>query len=333
MSRLPTLEFTPAPDTALRAIVAIPVRNEAQLIWRCLSSLAAQTDLGGGPLDRLSYEVLLVLNNCTDDTAAAISAFEAAVPSLRLLTASVNLPFGQAHVGTARRLAMDAACRRLVGRAHPLTAILTTDADTEVAPDWIAANLAEIEEGADAVAGRLDLEPQLNGLPQQLGAAVRLHMHYETLLHAVTKRESANYGDGRGRGHRFGNGASIAVTPDAYRRTGGLPPLPFEEDVAFCRNIEAASLRLARSNRVRVRPALRLDGRAGRGMASTLAGWKAEVDAGREIRVPHPLDASSLPIPLVKAIDLLEALCGPISATAGSAGPSDIDTSVAMPGA
>ncbi len=331
MSRLPILEFTSPPDDALRASVAIPVRNEAQLIWRCLSSLALQTDLVGRPLDPSEYEVLLVLNNCTDDTAAAIAAFQMEVPSLRLLTTSVRIPLPQAHVGTARRLAMDAGCRRLAGRDHRTTAILTTDADTEVAPDWIAANLAEIEDGADAVAGRLDLELQLNELPQPLGAAIRLHMHYETLLHAATGRARENHRGGRDHSHRFGNGASIAVTPNAYRKTGGLPPLPFEEDVAFCRNVEAASLRLARSNRVRVRPALRLEGRALRGMASTLAGWKAEVDAGREIRVPHPIDASLTPIPLGNAIKLLESLCGPVNATAGSAGPCDIDLSVAIP--
>ncbi len=333
MSRLPLFEFSPPPDIALRAIVAIPVRNEAQLIWRCLSSMAIQTDLAGQPLDASVYEVLLVLNNCTDDTAAAISAFETEVPSLRLLIASVDLPPPQAHVGTARRLAMDAACRRLAGRGHRATAILTTDADTEVAPDWIAANLAEIEAGADAVAGQLDLEPQLEDLPEALGAAVRLHLRYETLLHAATGRKSANHRDGHDRSHRFGNGASIAITPDAYRKSGGLPPLPFEEDVAFCRNVEAASLRLARSNRVRVRPALRLEGRATRGMASTLARWKAEVDAGREIRVPHPLDASSTPIPLRNAIKLLESGCRPVNATAGSADPYDLDPSVAIPGA
>ena len=36
--------------------------------------------------------------------------------------------------------------------------ILTTDADSQVAPNWIAENLAAFEAGAEAVLGRIDLD-------------------------------------------------------------------------------------------------------------------------------------------------------------------------------
>ena len=48
--------------------IAIPARNEAALIGRCLSSLAAQT------VDPASFAVVVVANNCTDDTAAIAQA-------------------------------------------------------------------------------------------------------------------------------------------------------------------------------------------------------------------------------------------------------------------
>jgi hypothetical protein len=36
--------------------------------------------------------------------------------------------------------------------------ILTTDADSQVAPNWIAQNLAAFEAGGEAVLGRIDLD-------------------------------------------------------------------------------------------------------------------------------------------------------------------------------
>jgi hypothetical protein len=38
--------------------------------------------------------------------------------------------------------------------------ILTTDADSQVAPNWIAQNLAAFEAGAEAVLGRIDLDSE-----------------------------------------------------------------------------------------------------------------------------------------------------------------------------
>ena len=38
--------------------------------------------------------------------------------------------------------------------------ILTTDADSQVAPNWIAENLAAFEAGAEAVLGRIDLDEE-----------------------------------------------------------------------------------------------------------------------------------------------------------------------------
>ena len=60
-----------------------------------------------------------------------------------------------AHVGTARRWLMDTAWRRLEGVAGGV--ILSTDADTLVAPDWVARNLAALDAGADAVGGAIGL--------------------------------------------------------------------------------------------------------------------------------------------------------------------------------
>ena len=54
-----------------------------------------------------------------------------------------------------RQRAGDAAAQRLLQlpRAHGV--IVATDADTRVAPTWVAATLAEIDCGADVVGGRI----------------------------------------------------------------------------------------------------------------------------------------------------------------------------------
>ena len=57
--------------------------------------------------------------------------------------------------GMARRLAV----RHAQALAGPYGIILTTDADCRVSDDWIASNLAEIDAGADAVAGMAILDP------------------------------------------------------------------------------------------------------------------------------------------------------------------------------
>lgn len=63
---------------------------------------------------------------------------------------------------------MDLACARLEenGQINPgALAILSTDADSIAAPDWIVQNLAAIEEDAEVVGGVINLMPQdLNDL-------------------------------------------------------------------------------------------------------------------------------------------------------------------------
>ena len=57
---------------------------------------------------------------------------------------------------------MDLAEAWLRERGEDDGAILTTDADSQVAPDWIAENLAAIDAGADAVLGRISLDSEGN---------------------------------------------------------------------------------------------------------------------------------------------------------------------------
>ena len=67
------------PHPALRACVVVPARNEQDLIASALRSLAAQTGI-----EPYEYEVLIVLDNCTDATEKRARQVADDHPQLRL---------------------------------------------------------------------------------------------------------------------------------------------------------------------------------------------------------------------------------------------------------
>jgi cellulose synthase/poly-beta-1,6-N-acetylglucosamine synthase-like glycosyltransferase len=139
------------------AIVAIPARNEADRITRCLSALAMQRDHIGAPVVPGSFAVLVLANNCSDATAALARRLATQVP-YPLWVLEVTLTGDRATAGGARRRAMDEAAKRLdpvIGEGL----ILTTDADSVVSPTWFAENMRALRDGADCVAGYIDAEP------------------------------------------------------------------------------------------------------------------------------------------------------------------------------
>ena len=123
------------PNPALRACVVVPARNEEDLITSCLEALAMQERVA-----HYEYEVLLILDRCTDETEERAREIGGMHPSLKL-----HFLHGPGEgSGPARKMGMDAACARLlqVGRSEGL--IACTDADTVVAPDWLAAQLRAV---------------------------------------------------------------------------------------------------------------------------------------------------------------------------------------------
>jgi glycosyltransferase involved in cell wall biosynthesis len=78
-------------------VTAIPAKDEAQRIGACLLALARQTCR--------PHAVLVLANNCRDETTAIVSRMVSALP-YRLLLECHDFPKSDAHVGQARRLAM-----------------------------------------------------------------------------------------------------------------------------------------------------------------------------------------------------------------------------------
>src|SRR5690349_19631933 len=99
----------------LRPVVAVPARNEAERLPTLLSALAHQTWLLAAN-ERL--DVVVVLNNCNDHSADIVNAASTHDDGLRLHVLNVHFPPPWAHVGSARRLAMERALN--IGGPHSI---------------------------------------------------------------------------------------------------------------------------------------------------------------------------------------------------------------------
>ena len=290
-SRLPAtvwpLVGTP-PLPSCELCVAIPVHNEEADIKATLRALAAQVGTDGKRLNPARYEVLILANNCTDRTGDVVRAFASEHPDLRLHLVEIALHEPHAHVGAARRLVMDEACRRLESIGRRKGVIATTDGDTRVRPGWVAANLAEIAAGADAVGGRILAEPeQVAALLPGTRRFYRLDTHYRTLRAAYETILNPGEGNPWPRHHHC-FGASLAVTAAAYRAAGGLPVRRCLEDMAFTEALERLDVRVRQSPAVNVLTSLRIAGRVDIGLSGTLSKWTRAATAGEPLMITSP---------------------------------------------
>ncbi len=260
-------------------VVAIPAKNEAQEIETCLLALAAQQ---GASVDAL----VICLNNCTDNTAHVLRRIAGSLP-FAVHALDVELPPHRACAGEARRIAMDHAA----GLAGSGGILLTTDADGRVAPDWVAVNLAALRNGADAVAGRAEIDPVgAELIPAHLHAIDARECAYAALLDEIRSRLDPDPADPWPR-HDEHSGASIAVTVEAYHRAGGIPPVALAEDRAFFAALQRVDARIRHEPAARVTVSARIVGRAPGGMADTMRKRIERMDEYLDDRLEPVADA------------------------------------------
>jgi cellulose synthase/poly-beta-1,6-N-acetylglucosamine synthase-like glycosyltransferase len=251
-----------------RCVVAIPVKDEEQRLPACLIALAAQRGRHGGPLDPGCFGIVVFANNCRDGSADLAGSLGQRL-SLPIRVVEASLPLVAANAGNARRAAMDIAEAWLGEERVPDGVILTTDADSRVAADWISKNLSAIDDGADAVLGGIALDEEGDLLPEALHRRGQLESVYEALLTEVSALlDPLAYNPWPH--HATISGASIAVTREAYLRVGGLPRVPLGEDKALVAELIRHDAKIRFCPEVRVTTSGRLDGRAPGGVADTL---------------------------------------------------------------
>ncbi len=241
-----------------RIVVAIPVKDEADLIGDCLRALALQQ----GPA---KAEILLLVNNSTDGTADIARALRATLPcGLHVL--EHNFGPAQANAGHARRLAMSKAAML----TDPGGIVMTTDADGCVAPDWLAANLDAFRNGADVVCGRAIIDPiDALQIPGHLHEDDELEVHYAIQLDRIACMLDADPSDPWPR-HTEESGASLAVRRDTFLAAGGVPAVRSGEDRALVDALRRIDARIRHDQEVTVTVSGRIRGRAAGGMADTI---------------------------------------------------------------
>lgn len=211
--------------------ILIPAHNEEALLGDCLQAALIAANHPG--LMREAVHILVVLDSCSDGSAAIADAF--GVQSLQVEARNV----GQVRGVGARHLLNQGA-----------RWISCTDADSRVAPDWLVAQLAL---GADAVCGTVTVDGWSDEF--DTAAQIRYHQAYQAQD-----------------GHRHVHGANLGVSASAYVQAGGFEPLTCHEDVQLVRNLERSGAYIAWSHTPQVITSTRLECRAKGGFGDYLKG-------------------------------------------------------------
>ena len=208
--------------------VVVPANDEESSIGRCLDALAATARHPG--LQGEAVEIVVVLDACRDATGPIAAAHGATCIAVEAR-----------NVGIARA----AGASALIARGARWLAF--TDADSAVAPDWLA---RQVESVADAVCGVVCIDDW-----GDYGSEARASY-------------LAGYVDADH--HRHVHGASLGVSSAAYLRVGGFAPLRCSEDVELVRRLHVQGAKIRWTNAVRVSTSARRVARAPDGFAAHL---------------------------------------------------------------
>ena len=263
------------PRPQCEVCVVVPVRNESEILQNTLIALNQQIDLEDRPLEPERYEIILLANNCDDDSAAIADRFAKQHPDLILHVVEKHLPTVDAHIGWVRKRLMDEAYNRLISIGCSRGVIASTDGDTRVAPNWIAATLHSVDCGADAVGGRIVTDRRDRAALNPYTRACHLReVGYRFLVAELEAHLDPNSFDVLPR-HFQHYGASLAVTAEMYGRAGGIPLVRTSEDVALYQALMRIDANVRHSPLVRVTTSARQVGRAQHGFADQLSQWTA----------------------------------------------------------
>ena len=262
--------------------VVLPVCNESGYLLPTLQSLARQVNPQNRPLDPNTFEIIVFANNCADDSAEIARRWREDNSFLNVHIAEAHLPAENSNIGFVRRFLMNEAYSRLCRNEYKSGVIMTTDGDTRVAPDWIAANLREIKNGADAVGGRITIDfDELRRMDEKARRFYLLDTGYRLWAAEIEARLDYLSHDYLPRHHQHFNG-SFAVTTEAFRRAGGIPDVNFLEDVAFYHSLLRVDAKFRHSPFVRVKTSARRDGRTDLGLSTQINEWTVMGENGDE---------------------------------------------------
>jgi cellulose synthase/poly-beta-1,6-N-acetylglucosamine synthase-like glycosyltransferase len=148
-----------APPPRSRVAVLVPAHDESALVGRCVTSLRQQSY----PAEL--FDIVVIADNCTDDTAARAEAAGA--------TVMVRTAPDARGKGPALRWAMD----RVLERDPGLAAVVVVDADSVAEPGLLRALVARYERGASVVQAEYLARNEDGSTRSELRAAAFLLFH------------------------------------------------------------------------------------------------------------------------------------------------------------
>lgn len=260
--------FKLLPVRTTKAIIIVPVKNEAANLYDMLDALRMQVDTRGNRINSNAYEVLLLVNNCTDNSYALAYTYQLRHPEFNLHIAEIVLEKERAHIGTVRRLLMDEAYHRFQLLGNPDGIIISTDGDSRVDSCWLHYIFAEFDSGCDVVGGRIISD--ISKSPSR-----KYHLKDVGYRYLVSHLESyidpCSFDPWPRHFQCFG--PSTAVKCSIYEKAGRLPVLPFLEDENFRKALVRIDARIRRSPNVKVYTSSRETGQVDFGFSIQLNEW------------------------------------------------------------
>ncbi|MHA7218567.1 glycosyltransferase family 2 protein [Arthrobacter sp. MDT1-48-3] len=219
--------------------VVVPAFNEQDWLPASLRAIDAARVHLMRTIPRVLVSVTVVLDRCTDGSAAAARAGH----GISVIAGSFD------SVGAAR----DAGVRFALARSRSVPArtwIANTDADTLVPRDWLVRHHA-FGGHSDLVLGTV--RPTLTA-----DNADRIQLW----SNAYVPRD----------GHDHVHGANLGIRGSTYQDVGGFAPLAQDEDVHLVERVKAAGARWTASGSLEVTTSSRTSGRVPAGFSTYLRG-------------------------------------------------------------
>lgn len=248
----------------------MPIRNERAVLPALLAALRDQRGLAD-----VRVTLCCFFDGCDDGSEAVVRA-EAGGLALHNRAGPRH---ADANAGRARGAAMALGLEALGDGGGVL---LSTDADSRPAPDWIARALTSLET-CDVVAGLI--RPDGGSADP---AHDRLEAFYDRLYAHRRALDPVPWEPAPG--HHYTGGANLAFRAQSYRALGGFRPLPSAEDAVLVDDAGRAGLRVRRDRSVGVFTSTRRDGRAPDGLAAWLRLHDALGGAALQVGDPRAAD-------------------------------------------
>ena len=243
--------------------IVVPVHNEEHLVSAALDSLDQAVRYISE--SRVSVGIVVVLDRCSDRSSDLVSDWRNRTAEFHDAHHIEIFELEAGSVGSARSAGCQALFREWSHAAAEDIWLATTDADSEVPQDWIAAQLRMRSEGAQVWVGAVNVRDWSDRTP---GTAEAWRCQYESEVLPI-------------------HGANFGIDATTYLEAGGFGSLATGEDRDLFRRAVALGATIRHDPLVRVVTSGRRNGRAPRGFAHALTSIEAAVP------IPEPIQAES----------------------------------------